>query len=350
MSQYMYLTDPNLPTKVTLFKDKGLSDKLIKSLIENGILTDSLDEITKKIELIETNDSKLSETNIMLLKKDLITYYKRIELLKSLGIELDNNELRNYMELLINCPYIDEDIAVLKQYMIRIVRKNSKYALDLFWKSSKELIDTLDRMLEANLENVINTNPETLSLDVNELLKRIKYCKENGISYYNDERETTESYIINPLDFKKRFPDVNTNTITLENHNDKIAEMLGTNEFFGTLLQSLNDYYSKETFENIPISEDVRIIIDNFENKFNVNKISNNTYNYQGLMISKKKVERNLTVLINTVIKHEQSISNIEKEIILIAILHNQNISEETMRNIVDSAMGFNQSVGGQAL
>ena len=252
MSQYMYLTDPNLPTKVTLFKDKGLEDKLIKELIENGTLKDSIEKINEKIDLMEVNGTPLNASSIKLLKKDLITYYKRIELLKSVGIELDKNELRNYMELLINSPYIEEDINVLKQYMVRIVRKNSKYALDLFWKSSKELIITLDRMLEENLENVINSNPETLGVDVEELLKRIKHCKQNGISFYNSEREVAEGYIVNPTDFQKRFPDVNTSSIALEDSNDKIVTMIGENEFFNVLIQSLNEYYEQESTGNVP--------------------------------------------------------------------------------------------------
>lgn len=350
MSKYMYLTDPTLPNKVTLFKDRGIEDELIKTIIEKGILADSLEQLTSKIDLIEVNGSRLSKANIMLLKKDLVTYYKRVELLKTVGTELDNNELRNYMELIINSPYIEEDITVLKQHMIRIVRKNSKYALDLFWKTPKELTLTLDRMIEEDLENVINTNPEALSVDVEELLKRIKYCKDNGISYYNAEREATESYIVSPLDFVKRFPNANTNTITLEDNNDKIVGLLGTNEFFNTLVQALDTYYAQEKLAELPVTEDIRMIIDNFENKFNVDKVSNNAYSLQGLLISKKKIERNLAVLINTVVEHEQSISNIEKEIILIAILHNLKVSEETMRNLVNSTMGFNQSVGGQAL
>jgi hypothetical protein len=135
-----------------------------------------------------------------------------------------------------------------------------------------------------------------------------------------------------------------------DSSDDKIVAMIGNNDFFTTLFQALDTYYAQETLENLPVTEDVRMIIDNFENKFNVDTVSNNAYNLQDVIISKKKVKRNLAVLIDTVIKHEQSISNIEKEIILIAILHNLQVSEETMRNIVNSAMGFNPSVGGQAL
>ena len=134
---YMYLTDPTLSSKLTLFRGKGISDSIIKTLLEKGLLTDSLENITKKVETIEANGEKLNEENLRLLKKDLVTYYKRIELLKSLGIELDANELRNYVELIIRTPYLEADIEVLKQYMVRIVRKNGKYALEIFWKSPK---------------------------------------------------------------------------------------------------------------------------------------------------------------------------------------------------------------------
>ena len=40
----------------------------------------------------------------------------------------------------------------------------------------------------------------------------------------------------------------------------------------------------------------------------------------------------------------------LEKEIILTAILYNLNAGEEAMKQLADSAMGFNQSVGGPTI
>ena len=87
-----------------------------------------------------------------------------------------------------------------------------------------------------------------------------------------------------------------------------------------------------------------------FEKNFGVEVSSPNTYRIAGIPVSKKKVERNLMFLLDMVIKEGRSLQGLEKDIMLIAILHNLRVNEETMKNIVNSAMGFNQSVGGPTL
>lgn len=351
---YMYLTDPTLSSKLTLFRGKGISDSIIKTLLEKGLLTDSLENITKKVETIEANGEKLNEENLRLLKKDLVTYYKRIELLKSLGIELDANELRNYVELIIRTPYLEADIEVLKQYMVRIVRKNGKYALEIFWKSPKELTEAIDHMIEASLENVIVNNPETLGLDIEELLRRVRYCEANNIPHYNREREMAEHIITNPLEFYKQFPNVNLDEIPNLNNNANLVKIISGNEYANILLDALNKYYAETELAPIELTEeqkeDHRVLTEMFEKNFGVEVSSPNTYRIAGIPVSKKKVERNLMFLLDMVIKEGRSLQGLEKDIMLIAILHNLRVNEETMKNIVNSAMGFNQSVGGPTL
>ena len=87
-----------------------------------------------------------------------------------------------------------------------------------------------------------------------------------------------------------------------------------------------------------------------FEKNFGVEVSSPNTYTIAGIPVSKKKVERNLMFLLELVIKEGRSLQGLEKDIMLIAILHNLRVSEETMKNIANSAMGFNQSVGGPTI
>ena len=353
MANYMYLTDPTLPSKLTLFRGKGVTDSIIKELLEQGLLTDSLENITKKVELLEVNGQVLNEDSLKLLKKDLATYYKRVDLLKSLGIELDANELRNHLELIINTPYLEEDIEVLKHYMVRIVRKNGKYALEIFWKTPAELITSLDAMIEASLEEVIVGNPESIALNADELIKRIKYCRTQGVAYYNRERETAESYVINPLEFSRTYPAADLSTIDVSAHNDKI-QTVANNEYVANLITALNNYYSAEKIIVPELSEEQkeinRQLIETFEKNFKVETLSPNTILVDGIAISKKKVERNLMFIIDIITKEGQQIQGLEKEIILTALLYNLNASEEAMKQIADSAVGFNQSVGGPTL
>ena len=351
---YMYLTDPTLSSKITLFRGKGINDNIIKNLLEQGLLTDSLENITKKVETIEANAEKLNEENLRLLKKDIATYYRRIELLKSLGIELDANELRNYVELIINTPYLEADIEVLKQYMVRIVRKNGKYALEIFWKTPKELTETIDHMIEASLENIIVNNPEALGLDIEELLRRVRYCITNNIPFYNREREMVEYIITNPLEFYKQYPNADLNEMPDYNNNANLVTIINGNEYTNILLDALNNYYAQPELTPIELTEeqkeDHRVLTEMFEKNFGVEVPSPNTYTIAGIPVSKKKVERNLMFLLDFVIKEGRSLQGLEKDIMLIAILHNLRVNEETMQNIVNSAMGFNQSVGGTTL
>lgn len=353
MANYMYLTDTTLPNKLTLFRGKGVSDSIIKDLLEQGLLTDSLENITKKIELLEVNGQALTEDNLKLLKKDLAIYYKRVDLLKSLGIELDANELRNHIELIINTPYLEEDIEILKHYMIRIVRKNGKYALEIFWKNPTELTMALDAMIEASLEDVIVGNPEAIALNADELIKRIKYCRAQGVAYYNRERETAESYVINPLEFTRTYPVADLSSIDVSAHNDKI-QVVANNEYVANIIATLNNYYSAEKLIVPELTEEQkeinRQLIETFEKNFKVETLSPNTILVGGIAVSKKKIERNLMFIIDILTKEGQQIQGLEKEIILTAILYNLNASEEAMKQIADSAMGFNQSVGGPTL
>ena len=351
---YMYVTDSTLSSKITLLRGKGVNDNIIKDLLEKGLLTESLESITKKVELIESNGEKLNDENLKLLKKDLTTYYKRVELLKSLGIELDANELRNYIELIIRTPYLEADIEVLKHYMVRIVRKNGKYALDLFWKTPAELTMTIDHMIEASLENMIVNNPEVIGLDVSELLKRVRYCQENNIPFYNREREMAEQIITNPLEFDKQYPNANLASMPDLDNNTRLATIIGGNEYINILLTELNNYYAQKELTPVALTdeqkEDHRALTEMFEKNFGVQVPSPNTYVIAGIPLSKKKIERNLMLLLDLVIKEGRPLQGIEKEIMLTAILHNLRASEETMNKIVNSAMGFNPSVGGPTL
>lgn len=354
MANYMYLTDASLPSKITAFRAKGINDNIIKDLLEKGLLTGTLEDITRNLEIIETNNGGLTEENLYLIKKDLTTYYKRVELLRSLGIELDTNELRNYLELLIHTPYLEDDIEVLKQYMVRIVRKNGKYALDIFWKKPSELIRTLDDMIEANLENIIVNNPEVIGLDTTELLKRVKYCENNGISVYNREKESAENYIVSPLDFARTYPEADLETISSYDNNKNLTSVIGNNDYLDILIDALNAYYQNSTLPTIEVSEeekeDNRVITEIFEKNFGVETLSPNTYSISEIPISKKKVERNLVFLTDFINKEGRSLQGLEKEIILLAILHNLKVDEDTMLKIVNSGMGFNQSVGGPTI
>lgn len=348
MANYMYLTDQKLSSKITILRAKGVNDNIIKNLLEKGLLTGTIEDINKNIEIIENNYGELNEQNLQLLKKDLTTYFKRIVLLKSLGIELDNNELRNFLELLVCTPYLEADIEILKHYMIRIARKNGKYALDIFWKSPIELIKTLDDMFEANLENIIINNPETISLNTEELLKRVKYCNLNNIPIFNNEKENTENYIINPFDFAKKFTDANIENIKINKPNN-------TNIFYNNkYIDALNVYYQNNMLATVKISEDQiednRIVTELFEKNINVKILSPNTYSFSGIIISKKKVERNIIFLIDFIKKERGNIQGLEKEIILLALIYNLRADENTINMITNLIMEINQSIGGTML
>lgn len=347
-NNHSFLADLDVAKKVTLLRAKNISELSIRELLtqENSGLRKDLSSFEECITAIEKAFGKLTDENISYLSYDMVNYLRNYTTLQSNGFELEEKELRNYFAVLLNSKNIAEDIEVLKSYLISIVKKNGKYALSVFWKNSNELMNTIDTLIEAGLESAIATNPEGLSRNVNEMLRRVKYCEEQGQPVY-EEDGTVCDYIIDFDKFVRQFGNVRLPEQAVEQaSNQELPRIIGNEDYVEILLNTLDNYYSSENPRPVEIEEEVSYAFEELKQQI-VDKLSavpNGKYTYQvnDVSISKNKFERNLVLLLNALAGSGQSPEGVERELLLVAALYDLRQDDETKERMVSECLGFN--------
>lgn len=345
---HMYLTDPELNLKLTLLRSKTISDKKLKELIEDDEsgLRENYETIQNRVKLMEKYKSEINEENISLLNKDFVKYDENINDLNDNGFDFDEKETRNYEGLLFESDYIKEDSEVLKNYLIRTIRKNGKYALELFWKDSKDLMFGIDDLIENDLSELINNNPEALGLNTDEIISRVKTCEKNSFPVNEGNDGTVFSkYILDFQEFAKKLKDGNINTDldhlpSRKEVNMKLPTIIGSQA--SNLVDILDNYYeSTNLYKDIELSGNAKElyekITNNIETKLNATVNNKYTYNVGDSWISKIKFERNLSVLVDKLNQDNNLNENMEKELILTSILYNLRQDEGTLKKIASS-------------
>ncbi len=359
--KHSYLTDLDLNKKITLLRAKGISESSIMSLINsaNSGLNENYETFESRVLAIENTDEKLTDDNLFLLSVDIAQYEANLKKLEDCGYELDEKEKRNHQAVLFKSLNIDEDAEILKNYLIGIQRKNGKYALAIFWKKPQQLLFDIDDLIEANLEDMLSSNPEVLVPSVNALLGRIKYCQENGQPLYEKDES---SFNKNVIDFYKFHEKYNTDAVEYiprqrEDVNGSLSRIIGNSDFVDLLIQTLDEYYKKTTtFKNIDLTleeqQTCKDLIKMFEEDMKATSVGTHTYQIADVSISKNKLERNLSLLIESLMSHKEPVIGVEKEILLVSALYNLRQSEENLQHVVDSCLNFNNSAtyGGKEL
>lgn len=345
---HMYLTDPELNLKLTLLRSKTIGDKKLKELIENDAsgLREKYETIQNRVKLMEKYKNEINEDNISLLNRDFVKYDENINNLTDNGFDFDDKETRNYEGLLFETNHIKEDSEVLKNYLIRIIRKNGKYALELFWKDSKDLMFGIDDLIENNLSELINNNPEALGLNTDEIISRVKTCEKNGFPVNEGNDGTVFSkYILDFQEFAKKLAEGNINTDldhlpSRAEVNAKIPTIIGNQA--SNLVDILDNYYtSTNLYKDIELSGTAKELYDKLANsvetKLNAKVNDKYTYNIGDSWISKIKFERNLSIIIDK-LSQEDNLNEVnEKELILTSILYNLRQDEGTLKKVANS-------------
>ena len=347
-NNYMYATDSELQGKINTLRSKGLNDKIIATEILNGNFKCDYDSLKKRIEKIEKNNGSIKE-NIQLLKLDMVTYYENIDKLNETGIPVDDKEKINYRYILANKNF-DEDLSVLKEYLIMIRKANGKLALNIFNKDQKDLTISLDDLLEANLEELVENNPEVLSQDTDAVLKRIKYCEANNIEIKNED--SFMKYIYDPQSFseliKNREEDIEDIKLDYSEKTNKILESLIDNK---ELVKSLDEYYKNENNMDVVLNDETNEIkcnkvLENLDTILNtVSNEDDRTIKIDNQPISVNKLIRNITIMANSGIDVEEN----EKEAILVSALYNLRSTEEIITNIIQKVKGIEIAEGEDA-
>ncbi len=359
---HIYLADSELNKKLTILRAKGIKESIICDLIKNSNsgLRETYDVLETRIKAIESLYQRFDEEYVHLLQCDMVQYVNNLDILTTYGFELDEKEIRNHSALLFHSSNIPINSAILKDYLISIVRNNGKYALSVFWKTPTDLVTDIDSLIEADLENIIATNPEILGTNSCEAIRRVKYCEELGEPIYEGNGNTEFcKHIPSHYEFDKRYG-AHTELprlVQLDEVNPLLANIIGNTEYTEILINTLD-----EAYRNLPavleMELDPEMTVEHerlshiLEDNYGAKVIGKYTYQLGDVYISKNKFERNLTIILNALAHSQQPVSGVEREIILASALYNLRQNEETLTKVAGSCLGFNESntVGGMTL
>lgn len=359
---HMYLADPDFNKKLTLLRAKGISEAKIQELIKytSSGLRENFETIEARIIAIENIHKNLDDDNVYLLQADVVQYETNLDILAANGYELDEKEVRNHTLLLFESLNIPANVEVLKEYLISIVKNNGKYALSVFWKKTLELLTDIDNLIEADLENIIATNPETLGTSAAELIKRVRYCEEKGEPIYEGNGRTEFcKHISSYTDFYKKYgPSKNfPNIISMDEVNGMLPRIIGNEDYTEIIINTLEaDYSNIKTVIGVEIAPEMKDEFERLkhimEDQYHATITGKYTYRLGDICISKNKFERNLALVLNALAQSKQSTEGVEREIILVSALFNLRQDEETLTKVVGSCLGFNgeNTLGGMKL
>lgn len=346
VEHHNYLVDPDLNKKITLLRAKGISELKIKEMIEKeeSKLRSNVDELGEAIDAVINTDGKITSENIYKIDLDKTQYEANKKALEEAGYDIDEKEERNYTSVIYSSPYIKSDISVLKEYLISIIKRNSKYALSVFWKNPQELIENVDDIIEAGLENILETNPEILEENTSELIKRVKYCDESGHQIYvGEDKDAYCDYITSYARFQEKIGNIG-DLPELENRkNEEISRIAEKGNDIDSLVEILNNYYTNpEEYDNF--TNDVTDKAENLRRtlftNINYEDVGKYTYKIKDVYISKNKLNRNIKAILTVLDKENKSYENIDREILLVSMLYNLRTDETTMKNIVSECLG----------
>ena len=351
----LYLADSDLNNKITILRAKGINDKIITQNLNElkSCFRLSYEEFQKRINAIETMDGSLTEENAYLLSYDVALYEENLSLLNDAGYDMSEEEKRNFCYVLSTSINTKEIIEILKNYLISITRKNGKYALGVLWQKPYNLLMGIDDLIEYNLENIIATNPEVLATNIDNIIKRVKYCEENGIPV-SEEGATVSyfDYILNQERFTKKFGQVELPTLANRHEiNQILAEIISAKENreeLHKLSEILKDYYaSTKMYSKIELNaeqeQELSSLLQKMTNNLKAELIGKNTYKLNNLYISKNKLERHLAIFLS----HKEELNNqdnYENEILLMAALYNMRQDEGNLQKFVTETLGFNRN------
>lgn len=351
----LYLADSDLNNKITILRAKGINDKIITQNLNElkSCFRLSYEEFQKRINAIETMDGSLTEENAYLLSYDVALYEENLSLLNDAGYDMSEEEKRNFCYVLSTSINTKEIIEILKNYLISITRKNGKYALGVLWQKPYNLLTGIDDLIEYNLENIIATNPEVLATNIDNIIRRVKYCEENGIPV-SEEGATVSyfDYILNQERFTKKFGQVELPTLANRHEiNQILAEIISAKENreeLHKLSEILKDYYaSTKMYSKIELNaeqeQELSSLLQKMTNNLKAELIGKNTYKLNNLYISKNKLERHLAIFLS----HKEELNNqdnYENEILLMAALYNMRQDEGNLQKFVTETLGFNRN------
>lgn len=317
------------------------------------IMLESLQTMEERIAALESTGKQVNDQTIDKINKDTVTYAANLQRLKDDGYELGPDEIRNY-DAVIYSKNLPTSEDVLKNYGISLIRSNGRYELNPLVKGNKLATD-LDTLIEAGLEDLITSDPRALALNADEVVKRTKYLESHGEKIQEDDEFNKE--IIDYGKFYEKYGyQVSTEPLE-EVANNRISGISDNSEYINILLELLDTHYTQDEnlYRAINLDEEgkskVEDILRSITTSIKAEDNTKQTYSLNGTLVSKNKVERNVSLLVSELLSKGENLDGVEQEILLVSSLYNLHISDEELSKIRDNCLGFNEEkkLGGLA-
>ena len=327
---YSYLTDEELVEKINYLRGKGIVDKVIITALKNHYLDTNFEKIKNNVKVLEDNGIPFDKEYLVVMSYDLNNYVKAINSLAEYGIEPDDVEKTQYLYLLTRFSNnIIPNTEILKNYGISLLRKNGKYALEIYSVAPDVLQQNIDQILETGEVDLVDTIPEVLALNADTIVERINYLKDSNQEYKNGN--VYSDVVYKPMAFRLEFGDnVVKDLVDLNESNNKLSSQIG-NDYCSVLIEILGKYYSDpSSYMNLELDQDEQKVVDSLNHKFieefGAKQVSKGLYKLERDYISKTKFDRNLNYLVSVLLKNGQEVEGNYSEILLVSAYYNKRI------------------------
>lgn len=348
--KYSYLTDKDLSTKLNYLRGKGVPEKAVVSAVEQHYIDSSLESIKEGVNALENSDLGFDKKYLPIFKYGVQSFFKTLDVLRSNGIEPDDSEITAYLTILAKySDNVEPDTEVLKDYRVSILRSNGKYGLGYMMKNPLELVQSLDDIIEIGEEDLINNVPEVLAVNTDELVKRLLFVKNNNVDY--KEGEVYADYIIKPGLFNREFnnPDLE-NIATREACNDVLSK--SSSDLSSIFIEILDRFYAdRRSYKSVELSDEEKGVFEELktmlEEKAGATLVSKNTYELNGMKISRNKFERNLSCLVSALLNNGEDLLSEANDVLYVSAFYNSRRPEGMIMNVPQEIMGESESLGG---
>lgn len=290
ISEYSYLFfDVMMHSNVKILK-------IIDSCFKNKFITK---------EFILSNNKMLFDVEVF------NRFFNNINLLINLGIDLSSKNAQDI--LLLNSNQLAFQLDILNEYKIKLSDENfSNFEL---FKNSK-LLDYIDNFIELGYCETVISNPRYLNSNSEDIIKRIMIANLIGMPAINNKKKfvgpitTGNNFYVDPskydnfsIDYKEDYQ----NSICLEVLNNNPRNVINVSTKNMPMIKALDDNFMKDSF----------------------------CYVIDGVIISRKRVMRNLEVLT----KNIETMDIPMNDLLFQSILYNMinNIEPEKLEEIYNS-------------
>jgi hypothetical protein len=320
-----FLTDQELNDKYNyIIKElnKTPADIKINPLI---LVSYSLNDFKKLVDVARNSGIDPTAIPLSVYLKGLQNYLQNYIALNGANIIIDSNELAKFGNVLTISPNeFNKVLQVIEAYHLTLKKNDGKVALMLFTKEAKELYNKINLLIENNEFDLIKFYPEVLMNNVNKLINRLNFIKENHIPYKASARGIT---VYQPYVFKQDILEQIVekkldlhDKVTIEDNNNNLSKLVSSPELI-TLLNEM-------AFDDAMLAKDMdnyREVINNYRDVISEDDI---VYSINDLNIAKNKVNINLNYLLNN--KPDVNIG----EALLVSLAINSHISSEDLNKL----------------